>query len=289
MITSFKAHDNKINRIKSLPNGYVATCSSDFKAKIWDPNNNWKLIRIYTEHKSIVRSLEYINSDTIATGALASIHIWSINGTRSAFFIQLRNNVFTLQLLSNGYHLASGLGNSKINIYDIKDQTLVSVLIGHLSSVFDLVMINSELMASSSSDRTIRIWDLTKNETKFILNSHTNYVYGLKLISTDILVSGSSDRTIKLWNITNGTLIRTLTSHTNSILYSVDVLNYNDRILVSSSEDQSIKLWNTSTGELLMSKNVNTPIRAMAILNTTTLITTESGKKINNGYFNLKS
>ena len=194
MITSFKAHGKTINRIKSLPNGYLATCSNDNTAKIWDPNGNWKLIRTYKGHSTIVRSLEYINTDTIVSGAYTTIHIWSINGTRSTIIIKLQNNIWTLQLLSNGYHLATGLGNGKIKIYDIKDGYLVLVLNGHLSSVFDLVMINSEIMASSSSDKTIRIWDLTKNETKYILYGHTYYVNGLKLISSDILVSGSSDK-----------------------------------------------------------------------------------------------
>jgi WD40 repeat protein len=166
--------------------------------------------------------------------------------------IQINQRVWSLTMLNTNIHLAAGLGNGDINIYNINDGNLVSSLKGHTSVVNDLVQISADLLASTSSDKTVRIWNLTTNTCKFILTGHTRDVYGLKQITSNILASGSMDRTIKLWDITTGQEIRTLTGHTNSIGWSIDLLN--SQTLVSSSLDETIKLWNWSTGECLSTK-----------------------------------
>lgn len=271
LLKSFKAHSQRINRIKQLSNGYVATCSGDGTVKLWNPYNNWKLTKTYRNHTGGVRELEFINLDTVATGSVdKTIKIWSISTLTTNATITTNGQIWSLKLFNNGSYLACGLSNNfKILIFNITNGYLVSTLQGHSRQVFDLCLISNELMASSSEDKTIRIWDLTTKETKYILNGHTSNVNGMKLISSDILMSGSSDTTIKLWNITNGTLIATFTNHTNFIVYSVDVLldsNNDDEIVVSASYDQSIILWNVSTKEILFKFNTDLQIRSLMIL-----------------------
>jgi WD40 repeat protein len=197
--------------------------------------------------------LEWIDIDTLASSGYSdgTIKLWSPTTGQTKRTIQKNANgfVFSFKLLNNIIHLAAGLGNGDINIYNINDGSLVSSLKGHTYYVEDLVQISADLLASSSEDKTVRIWNLTTNTCKFILTGHTNIVRGLKLVSSGILASGSSDTTIKLWDITLGLLIRTLTNHTGSIWYSVDLLN--SQTLVSGSVDGTIKLWNWSTGECL--------------------------------------
>ncbi len=83
--------------------------------------------------------------------------------------------------------MASGLGNYKINIYNINNGSLISTLSGHTGLIEDLEMINNgNLLASSSDDSNVFIWNLTTNTRKFILSGHSSYVYGLKLVSNDI-------------------------------------------------------------------------------------------------------
>ena len=264
LVFSFKAHESQINGIKQLPNGFVATVSSDNTSKIWN-SITFDLIQTYTGHTQPVYGLEYIDEYTIATGALSpdmTIRLWSICTSNTNRTIHTGSGIMSLKLLSNGVYLASALVSHFINIYNIYTGNLVSVLTGHSYGVNCLVLINNDLLASSSNDKTILIWNLTTNSSKFNMTGHTQNVLGLKLITSDILSSGSSDGTIKLWNITNGTLIRTLYGHTNKVYWSIDFLN-DGQTLISGSLDQTAKIWNYNTGYLVRTINTSLNIRSL--------------------------
>ncbi len=277
LLNSFQAHTNAINRIKqsAYNSEYVATiCGGDSTVKIWNIWNisNWSLIKNYANHTQPVLGLEWINEDSIASGSNdKTIKIWSIKTGQTKITINTGNIIYSLKLLSNGFHLACGLQNGYIKIYDINNNgSLISTLVGHLynNGVNDLILLSNDLLASSSGDKTIRIWNLTTNSTKFILQGHTQKVNGLKLVSSDILASGSSDNLIKLWNITNGQLIRNLTGHTDQILNSVDFLS-NSQKLVSGvcGGDQTIKTWNITTGQFLTTFYTGLNIYTLTVLN----------------------
>jgi WD40 repeat protein len=272
LVNSFKAHSSHINRIKQSPfnTNYVATSSYDETVKIWNVSSsfNWTLITTYSQHSSQVLALEWLDNDTLASGSTdKTIKLWSMATGQTKRTIQTNQSVDSLKLLNTNIHLAAGLGNGDINIYNINDGNLVSSLKGHTWYVNDLVQISADLLSSSSSDGTVRIWNLTTNTCKFILTGHNNYIRGLKQITPSILASGSEDTTIKLWDITSGQLIRTLTGHTNGIGLSVDLLN-NGQTLSSGSSDRTIKLWNWSTGECF--STIQTPdsyITSLAVIN----------------------
>jgi len=225
------------------------------------------LIRTYSQHSSDIYALDWLDNDTLASGSYdKTIKIWSMATGQTKRTIQTNEYVFSLKSLNTNIHLAAGLGNGDINIYNMNDGKLVYSLKGHTSYVRDLIQVSADLLASSSLDEKVRIWNLTTNTCKFNLTGHTNSVYGLKQITSSILASGSLDKTIKLWDITSGKLIRTLTGHTRWIDWSVDLLN--SQTLVSGSEDQTIKLWNWSTGECLSTiKTTGSVITSLAVIN----------------------
>ncbi len=275
LVNSFKAHSKWIRRIKQSPfntntnTNYVATYSEDGTVKIWNVSSSfdWTLITTYSPHSSGVVALELLDNHTLASGSRdQTIKLWSPTTGQTKRTIQTNENVYSLKLLNTNIHLAAGVGNGDINIYNINGGNLVSSLKGHTSHVNDLVQISDNLLASSSGDKTVRIWNLTTNTCKFILIGHTNWVWGLKQITSNILASGSEDSTIKLWDITTGKLIRTLTGHTDGIFWSVDVLNA--QTLVSGSWDQTIKLWNWSTGECFSTiQTTGSRIESLAVIN----------------------
>ena len=282
MLNSFKAHDSYINRIKSLPNGYVATCSDDKTVKIWDPSNTtWTLIQTYKDHNDSVKALEYIDSDTMVSGANDyTTKIWSIKSGLTKMTINLVSRPWSLLLLFDRYDLACGLANGSIFVYNISDGTQRFILTGHTSNVFDLVLISNDLMASSSGDKTIRVWNLTTKVQKFVLNGHTTGVFALKSASTDLLLSGSRDTFIRLWNSSSGALIRNLTGHKSWIDFSVDLLEGGETV-VSGSYDKSIRVWNISSGQSLNTINTTIQIKSLAVINPIYTTTTSNSSDSN--------
>jgi len=291
LVQIFQAHKDYILRIKQSPfNGkYVATASGDRTVKIWDASDgaNWNLIRTYTGHSSRVPALEFISEDLIASGSEdCSIKIWSIASGTTQMTINTGQDVWSLSMLNDGSHLASGLFSGNVNIYNINTGSLKASLKGHTGKVNDLALFttndnsNNDLLASSSDDSTIRIWNLTANTNRFILKVHTSAVAGLKRVSPEVLASGSMDKSVRLTNITSGQLIRNLYGHTDRIEWGLDVVEDDDdgQTLVSGSFDASLKFWNTQTGQLLNTINGNLTISALAALTqiNPTISTTET-------------
>ena len=267
LLTTFKAHSNMINQIKQSPfnSDYVATVSFDFTARIWNITNvsNLNLIRDYTGHNGVVNDLEFINQYLIATGSY-SLHIWYLSTGILNRTINTYNTVSSLKLLCNGIHLAAGLFNGLINIYNINTGNLLSSLPGHNLTVTNLALLSPYLMAGLSDDWTVRIWDLNSNTTKFILTGHKDLVRGAKLLSIDLLATGSIDKTVKLWNITDGTLLKNLT-HGDKISWSVDM--FDAQQLVSGSADTTITIWNFNRGQIQNKITTGLCIRSLAVLN----------------------
>ena len=118
------------------------------------------------------------------------------------------------------------------------------------STITELLVISSTMLASAGFDFEIRIWNISSTASNAFrtMTGHTNNVYGLKRISTDMIASASFDTTLRLWNISNGNLVRNLTGHTNSLQYSIDYLSCS--ILASGSVGtEGIILWNIFSGQ----------------------------------------
>ena len=258
------AHTSNIFRIKYAQDGLVVTAATqDTIVKVWNSSFNWNLIGTYTNHTGYVQSLVCLNADSMASGDFSgNIKIWSISSLTTIRTILTGAAIYSLALLNNGLHLATG-HNPLIQIWNISNSLRVATLSGHSSIVADLVTLSDELLASSGVDLTVRIWNVTSYTLKYTLNGHTNYVNGLKVIAADVLASGSKDTTILLWNITSGSLVKNLTNHTNSINYGLDL--YDSQTLISGSYDSTMKLWHISTGTVL--KTINTiPISSIAVI-----------------------
>jgi WD40 repeat protein len=272
LIILIQAHTSSIYRIKQSPFNleYVATCSQDSTVKIWQLNN-WQLIRTYTGHTNWVYGLEFLSSDIITSSSSdKTIKIWSISTGQTSKTINPSSYAFCLKLLNNGIHLAAGLGNNQIEIYNINTGSLITTLTGHMDRIRNLVLIGrgDNLLVSSSEDGSIRVWDLTTYRSKNILNGHTSSVCGLKAVSWDSLASSASNGVIILWNITSGTTLRTLSGHTGATYESLDLLSDN-QTLVSGSRDRTIKYWSTQTGQNLVSINIGLDMWSMTSLRPT--------------------
>jgi WD40 repeat protein len=119
----------------------VATCSLDNTVKIWNVSSSfdWTLITTYSQHSSEVYGLEWLDNDNLASAGYTdqTIKLWSLTTGQTKRTIKTNQRVFSLKLLITNIHLATGLENGDINIYNINDGNLVSSLKGHSDWVRD--------------------------------------------------------------------------------------------------------------------------------------------------------
>ena len=138
------------------------TVNTDNTVKVWSISDvAWTLLRTYDGHTSEVYTLEWITTDTIASGSNDGLYkIWSISTGRTLVSVNTNAEaVSCMKLLNNGIYLAICLSYSAyaINIYNVKTNMLIASLRGHTNWIYELVQINDDLLASSSYDETNRI------------------------------------------------------------------------------------------------------------------------------------
>ena len=278
LIKSFQAHYGGVSCIKQIPyNVYVVTSERHGEVKVWDPTDNiWSLVRVYKNHTYGVYSIEYINTDIIATGGDdRTIKIWSINTGQTIRVINTKGYARFLLLFPNGFHLAVNqyFYSNNIDIYDINTGGLIRTIPAqnneHYPSILKLIG-NDLLVIGRFGVRNLltgylEVFNLTTNTTKFVLQGTGLRV---KVLTSDLIASGSHDFGVKFWNITSGENIRNITGNTNRYVGHVDL--FNSETLVASLGDESIKFWNWKTGECLKKIQTELSISSMAVINQTT-------------------
>ena len=151
-----------------------------------------------------VRSvIKLSNGDFVRASEDGTIKYFDLDGTVKRTLNSGLGKVFCLVEIPNGY-FASGVEQSKIQIWKSDDGTLVRTLTGHTSFVYCLLYIPSvSRLASGSNDQDIKIWDPYTGVLYETLYSHQNLVTSLVLLPNGDLVSGSRDFTIKIWDVNN--------------------------------------------------------------------------------------
>jgi WD40 repeat protein len=266
-----------INRIKLLPNEYVATSSTDRTIKIWE-TPSWKCIFKFIGSNSWSSysgsGIEYLyNNVTATSGTYGTINIWDFITGEIKLTIRLSvSTIICLQKLPNN-SLAGGLQSSQIYIWNYFTGVQVNngLLNLHSNQVNDLLLLDNQTLASSSLDNSVIIWNIETRKYVFKLY-HDSDVYGLEMVSTELnwFASCSSNSKIKIWSNANGSLIRTLMGHKSGLKWSLGM--FNERVLLSGSLDRTIKFWNIDTGEQLLNIKASSKIGSLTILDNFTAI-----------------
>jgi WD40 repeat protein len=174
-------------------------------------------------------------------------------------------------------HLASGLGNGKIKIWNISNGIVVNTLEAHTEKINALALLSSGDLASGSDDNTVKIWFSSTNSVKSSLDARDN-VNCLKELKNGELASGQNDFTIKIWDVNAPMLKDTLYGHLNKV-NDLELLPNGD--LASCSDDFSIKIWDTNS--FTLKHNLyghNTAVNKLKLLSNGHLASGSSGRSV---------
>jgi WD40 repeat protein len=162
--------------------------------------------------------------------------------------------VFALAVTNDGKTLASGSGDGKVRIWDIRTGKEKQSFSGHKDSVESLSFsANGETLASTGSrDLTVRVWNLTKGKQELVLNHSKKVTSVLYLKEKDRLASGSWDGTVKIWDTTNGKELSVWGPHSGGVL-SLALSPDGQTLAAGAGRERfgEIKLWNVAKGEPL--------------------------------------
>ena len=164
--------------------------------------------------------------------------------------------------------MACGLKDWAIKIFNYTSGELINTLYGHRSQIFNLLLINDQVLASSEIGPNplpiILIWNTTNSSIIYTLSGHTDGIFGLRSIAPNLLASSSKDFNVNIWDLTSGRLLKSLKNHSSKLYYDVDL--YTQDTLITASYDLTVKFWEISTGEVIETIYTNLQSRALAML-----------------------
>ena len=115
--------------------------------------------------------------------------------------------VSSLVLTSNNF-LISGSKDKTIQIWNLHERRLESILKGHTDCVNAVaVPHNNKSIISGSSDKTVRVWQFKPPFSHSILKGHNSKVMNVVVTADDLFAYTSCALCIKIWNL------ETLTQH----------------------------------------------------------------------------
>lgn len=141
-----------------------------------------------------------------------------------------------------------------INILDLKQKTVSSVLNGHSRGVIDLCFLKNEnVLISGGLDHSLRIWNMESNQLQRTLSNHTRPIQSLAKSPTPnglpIIASASGDRTIRIWQPTIGRLVRFVRLDSTPL----DIAWLDSNRIVASCTDGFVYIIDATTVEVLRS------------------------------------
>ncbi|MCK4353233.1 hypothetical protein KAW65_07500 [candidate division WOR-3 bacterium] len=169
-------------------------------------------------------------------------------------FKEHKTNIYSVAFNPSSELLASGSKDGIINVWRIKDGSLLHTL-NHGSQVRSVCFSPDNLwIVSSGRNGLIKIWDFKSDRSKpcpyFTIDTHQERVYSVCFDPAgEWLASAGKNHTIKIWSIPDFNLLRTLPGHEDliySLFLSLDGSPRSGNFLISGSKDKTVRIWRTS-------------------------------------------
>ncbi|KAF8793900.1 transducin beta-like protein 3 [Argiope bruennichi] len=176
-----KAHDKLINAIDISDNDkFVASCSQDHTAKIWD-SEELTLLGTLRGHKRGVWSVKFSPVDlaVVTSSGDETIRIWSLVDFSCLKTLQGHEaSVLQVMFLTRGTQLLSSAADGNICLWDIMKSMSIKTLDEHKQRVWTLASSSSEeYFVSGGADSTVIVWkDTTETEKQEKLAEKEGYL-----------------------------------------------------------------------------------------------------------------
>nr|XP_027080720.1 cell division cycle 20.2, cofactor of APC complex-like [Coffea arabica] len=223
--------------------------------------------------------LDWSTSNVIAVGLGNSIYLWDVDTGSAIHLVENEEDLGPVTSVSwapDGKHLAVGLNNSQIQIWDSESSRLVRILReGHRARVCSLDWNNYVLTTGGMDSMIINNDVRIRSHIIGTYRGHTQEVCGLKWSSSgQQLASGGNDNLLHIWSISmtspssssgsRNPWIHRFEDHTAAVK-ALAWCPFQSNLLASGGGmgDHCIKFWNFNTGACLNSVNAGSQVTCL--------------------------
>ena len=201
------AHAQWINKVITLPNNRIASCSDDKTIKIWKSNPPYSdtPITVLKGHSNWVHSLLFIKErDIIISGSWdETLRLWNISTYQCITVIEEVECWSTNALYQIDKDRVIVGGSDSFRIVNI-DKCVIEKKIKdrELDYVNCFLKLRDNKTIICGCDNGIFCFDDTKTEVYKITENNNDNIIDLLLMDDNTFLTCSLDKTIKVWNIT---------------------------------------------------------------------------------------
>ncbi|CAJ0645058.1 2079_t:CDS:2, partial [Entrophospora sp. SA101] len=258
-------HYQKIDQLNQIYNCQPE--SSCIKKRIIPTSPEYTLDVLGVIDDYYLNILDWSNQNIVAVGIDKRVYLWDIITDELSAITIIRSGTNTISSLSwseDGDHLAVGLKDGNIEIWNIWSVQKIRSMSGHITHV-GVMTWNKHIIASGCRDGSIWKHDIRLAQHKFAeMHNHNREVCGLKWRSDgEQLASGGDDCKVNIWDAKSSIPKFTKTDHkAAAIAWSP----WQRNLLATGGgiADQQIYFWNTDTS--LQLKSINTQSQVTSIV-----------------------
>jgi WD40 repeat protein len=256
---TLKGHTRSVNALAALPNGHLASASSDRTVRVWDTTHG-VCVRTMVGHSKMVNDVVVLRDGHLASGSQDNtIRVWnSSNGACIRVIDTHTEMVFALLVLPNG-HLASGSVCGLVKIWNVETGVCQATFDSD-AAVYRLALMPSGILIICALEGRVFLCDPLKLQLLRTLYKQTNDV--VVLPDGEFAMTLVDDHHIYISDGAQGTAPsepfgQKLFGHTDEV-NAMAVLP--DGELVSCSDDATVRVWSGRACRLTLTghdKDVN--------------------------------